>query len=218
MNNNFKQQLQRYIDGELDTIYEELPKMTMSSKRKQREQQHQQQHQQQQQQQQQQQMLREQQHQQMLQEQQQQQQQQLIQEQQSLAAQQQLMQQQYMQQKQYSHSMHPVYNPYEQQHENLKDIYGVEHIDRHNNDNVKKLASELAEKILKTQTKVDYYKAMKKKASIKLEEHLRKKDEDCEPLMSLMLKNPMDSVIHDGHKFTVVNGKNKRYIKITKLK
>ena len=30
MNNSiFKQQLQRYIDGELDTIYEELPKLSM---------------------------------------------------------------------------------------------------------------------------------------------------------------------------------------------
>lgn len=187
MNNSiFKQQLQRYIDGELDTIYEELPKMSMEQKTRHHhrsheeyQQHHRQQHQQHQ-------------------------------------------QHQYQQPSQQLHQYqptHPVYNPYEQeQNDKAKDIYGVEYLDKTNNDNAKKLSVELAEKILKTQTKVDYYKAMKKKASIKLEEHLKRKENDCEPLMHLMLSTPLDNVTHEGHKFTVVNGKNKKYIKITKLK
>lgn len=167
MNNNvFKQQLQRYIDGELDTIYEELPKMSMQPKRP--HQQHDQQ------------------------------------------------QHQPTQQQYYHHQMNPVYTPYEQ--EEQRDIYGVEYLDKTSNDNAKRLSVELAEKVLKTQTKIDYYKAMKKKASIKLEEHLKRKDNDCEPLIQLLLSTTLDNVIHDGHKFTVVNGKNKKYIKITKLK
>ena len=185
MNNNFKQQLQRYIDGELDTIYEELPKMAMNPPRK-RHQQHVQQQQQQQ-------------------PVQQQQQQQPVQQQ----------QQEYYYERQIPNNMHHVYNPYD---DKPNDIYGVEHIDRHNNENIKKLSVELAEKILKTQKKVDYYKAMKKKASIKLEEHLKRKDEDCEPLMHLLFSSTLENVIHDGHKLSVVNGKNKKYIKITKLK
>lgn len=208
MNNNFKQQLQRYIDGELDTIYEELPKMAMNPpiKRHQHQpehQQHQYQHE----------------NQQLQQLQQLQQQQQLQQkhlEQQQLQQQKlQQQQQEYYYEKQIPNTMHHVYNPYDDE---PHDFYGVEHIDRHNNENIKKLSVELAEKILKTQTKVDYYKAMKKKASIKLEEHLKRKDEDCEPLIHLMLSSKLENVTHEGHKLSVVNGKNKRYIKITKLK
>ena len=197
MNNSvFKQQLQRYIDGELDTIYEELPKMSITPNhqhhRKQQVQQVQQvnhpiqKHVQQ------------------------VQQYMPIQEQE----QDQYIQQQYRPVQQQYETMHPVYNPYQ----NKEDMYGVEYLDKTNNDNAKKLSIELAEKILKTQTKVDYYKAMKKKASIKLEEHLKRKDNECEPLMNVMLTTPLDNVVHDGHKFTVVNGKNKKYIKITKLK
>ena len=186
MNNSiFKQQLQRYIDGELDTIYEELPKMTVTPKP--RHQHH-----------------RKQQVQQV-------QQYMPIQEQQQH---QQYIQQQYIPVQQQYETMHPVYNPYQ----NKEDIYGVEYLDKTSNDNAKKFSIELAEKILKTQTKVDYYKSMKKKASIKLEEHLKRKENDCDPLMQVMLSTPLDSVVHDGHKFTVVNGKNKKYIKITKLK
>ena len=184
MNNNFKQKLQRYIDGDLDTIYEELPRMTMMEKQQQQQQQ--------------------------------QQQQLYIQQQQEKEEQQQrlYLQQQQEQQERYIPTMHHVYNPYQ----NQEDIYGLEYLDRNNNENAKKLSVELAEKILKTQTKVDYYKAMKKKASIKLEEHLKRKDNDCEPLIQLLVSTPLDSVIHDGHKLTLVNGKNKKYIKITKLK
>lgn len=195
MNNSiFKQQLQRYIDGELDTIYEELPKMTM---------------------------------------QQQQQQQPMHQHQQHHKKHQEPIMQPHEQQR-YAQTMHPVYSPYNQdineyhrpqeQHypmhtqENINDIYGIEYIDKHNNDNEKKLAAEIAQKILKTQTKVDYYKAMKKKASIKLEEHLKRKDNDCEPLIQILSSGKIENVIHDGHKLTLVNGKNKKYIKITKLK
>jgi len=196
MNNNFKQQLQRYIDGELDTIYEELPKMAMNQPIKRHQHEHQQQLQQK--------HLEQQQLQQKHLEQQQLQQQKLQQQ-----------QQEYYYEKQIPNTMHHVYNPYDDE---PHDFYGVEHIDRHNNENIKKLSVELAEKILKTQTKVDYYKAMKKKASIKLEEHLKRKDEDCEPLMHLMLSSKLENVTHDGHKLSVVNGKNKRYIKITKLK
>lgn len=195
MNNNFKQKLQRYIDGDLDTIYEELPRMTMIEK-------------QQQQQQQQQLYIQQQQQQQQLYIQQQQQQQEKEQQQRLY------LQQQQEQQERYIPTMHHVYNPYQ----NQEDIYGLEYLDRNNNENAKKLSVELAEKILKTQTKVDYYKAMKKKASIKLEEHLKRKDNDCEPLIQLLVSTPLDSVIHDGHKLTLVNGKNKKYIKITKLK
>ena len=200
MNNSiFKQQLQRYIDGELDTIYEELPKLSMAPSNNtkkyhrkehpvqqvpqvpQVQQQHFQQHFQQ-------------------------------------PIEQPVQQYRYVQE-QYHEPMHPVYNPYQQEYDDKpKDIYGIEYLDKTNNDNAKKLSVELAEKILKTQTKVDYYKAMKKKASIKLEEHLKRKENDYEPLMQVMLSTPLDNVIHDGHKFTVVNGKNKKYIKITKLK
>lgn len=191
MNNSiFKQQLQRYIDGELDTIYEELPKMSMTPNN-----QHQNQHHRK-----------------------KQQAQQVQQAQHYVPAQEQeqsqYIQQQYRPVQQQYEPMHQVYNPYQ----NKEDIYGVEYLDKTNNDNAKKLSIELAEKILKTQTKVDYYKAMKKKASIKLEEHLKRKENDCEPLMQVMLSTPLDNVVHDGHKFTVVNGKNKKYIKITKLK
>ena len=191
MNNSiFKQQLQRYIDGELDTIYEELPKMSMEPKRKQHRK-----------------------------EQQTVQQVQQVQQVQPVQQVQQPVQQYRYVREQYHEPMHPVYNPYDQEHRNKPDdIYGLEYLDKTNNDNAKKLSVELAEKILKTQTKVDYYKAMKKKASIKLEEHLKRKENDCEPLMQVMFSTPLDNVIHDGHKFTVVNGKNKKYIKITKIK
>ena len=174
MNNSiFKHKLQRYIDGELDTIYEELPKMSMTPN-------HQHQHQQQ-------------------------------QVQQYIPAQE---QEQYRPVQQQNEPIYQVYNPYQ----NKEDIYGVEYLDKTSNDNAKKLSIELAGKILKTQTKVDYYKAMKKKASIKLEEHLKRKENDCEPLIQVMLSKSLDNVVHEGHKFTVVNGKNKKYIKITKLK
>ena len=204
MNNSiFKQRLQRYIDGELDTIYEELPKMTMEPKRKHhRKEQHPPQE------------YVQQPHQEYV----QQPPQEYVQQPPQEYVQQPPQQYRYVQE-QYQEPMHPVYNPYDQEHRNKpEDIYGIEYLDKTNNDNAKKLSVELAEKILKTQTKVDYYKAMKKKASIKLEEHLKRKENDCEPLMQVMLSTPLDNVIHDGHKFTVVNGKNKKYIKITKLK
>jgi len=172
MNNIFKQKLQRYIDGDLDTIYEELPRMA------------------------------------------------IMQNQQEMTQNNQPIQERYMPQPQPQPqpqpTMYPVYNPYDQQQQ--QDVYGLEYLDRNINENAKKVSVELAEKILKTQTKVDYYKAMKKKASIKLEEHLKRKENDCEPLVQLFLSSKLENVIHDGHKLTLVNGKNKKYIKITKLK
>lgn len=118
-----------------------------------------------------------------------------------------------------------VFNPYPQEQytdpnsaQRMKEIYAIDYLDKTSDDDVKRYASELATKILKTQTKVDYYKSIKKKTSAKLEEYNKLKDEECEPLMQVLTTSSIDNIVVDGQKFTVVNGKKKRYIKISKAK
>ena len=118
-----------------------------------------------------------------------------------------------------------VFNPYPQEQyinpnsaQRMKEIYAIDYLDKTSDDDVKRYASELATKILKTQTKVDYYKTIKKKTSVKLEEYNKLKDEECDPLMQVLTTSSIDNIVVDGQKFTVVNGKKKRYIKISKTK
>jgi len=107
---------------------------------------------------------------------------------------------------------------YENKISRFNDKYGLDYLDKTKTDKVKFEAEKMAEKILKVQNKIEYYKAIKKKTSIKLEEYTKRKDTECEPLVEFLYDNRMDSIIHDNCKFTVVNGKNKKYIKITRLK
>lgn len=129
---------------------------------------------------------------------------------------------QYQEPKKYQYE---VFNPYPQEQytnpssaQRMKEIYAIDYLDKTSDDDVKRYASELATKILKTQTKVDYYKTIKKKTSAKLEEYNKLKDEECEPLMQVLTTSSIDNIVVDGQKFTVVNGKKKRYIKISKAK
>ena len=107
---------------------------------------------------------------------------------------------------------------YENKTLRFNDKYGLDYLDKSKTEKVKFEAEKMAEKILKVQNKIEYYKAIKKKTSIKLEEYTKRKDVECEPLVNILYDNRMDSIIHDNCKFTVVNGKNKKYIKITRLK
>ena len=107
---------------------------------------------------------------------------------------------------------------YENKTLRFNDKYGLDYLDKTKTEKIKFEAEKMAEKILKVQNKIEYYKAIKKKTSIKLEEYTKRKDVECEPLVNILYDNRMDSIIHDNCKFTVVNGKNKKYIKITRLK
>ncbi len=76
----------------------------------------------------------------------------------------------------------------------------------------------MAEKSFENSKQNRLLQSNKKKTSIKLEEYTKRKDVECEPLVNILYDNRLDSIIHDNCKFTVVNGKNKKYIKITRLK
>lgn len=134
----------------------------------------------------------------------------------------------------YDNNLHPVYNPYQEEdvmhgyekqlqernyeEQSLRDKYAVDYLDKSNFEAIKQNGIEMAKKILITQNKIDYYKAIKKKTSLKLEDYNKRKDNDCEPLIEFLLHTNIDYIEHDGHKLSLVNGKNKKYIKISKTK
>jgi hypothetical protein len=137
-------------------------------------------------------------------------------------------------QSEYGNNLHPVYNPYHEEdvihdyekqiqernyeEQSLREKYAVDYLDKSNFEAIKQNGIEMAKNILITQSKIDYYKAIKKKTSLKLEDYNKRKDNECEPLIEFLLHTNIDYIEHDGHKLSLVNGKNKKYIKISKIK
>ena len=215
MNEHFKKQLERYINGDVDSIYDSMTSEPKISKKKHHHKEKpsssipQQQPQQQ-------------------------QFQQQSKPQQQPQQQHQQPQHSQLFQPSYENTLHPVYSPYDdynvmddyekqRQERNYEEIslrekYAVDYLDKSNFETIKQNGVEMAKKILTTQNKIDYYKAIKKKTSLKLEEYNKRKENDCDPLIEFLLHTNIDYIEHDGHKFSLVNGKNKKYIKISKTK